>query len=79
MSQAPRPWSRSPSTRGANGSRIPSTLTVSQWPHSNKVRPPTTSDGLTESIATSAFRSSSVPAGMDRILTGLTDRRSACP
>ena len=39
MSYAPRPYSRSPSTRGTNGSVIPSTPTVSRCPHSSSVGP----------------------------------------
>ena len=40
MSYAPRPYRRSPSIRGSCGSLIPSTPTVSVWPHSSSVRPP---------------------------------------
>ena len=41
--------------------------------------PPATSDGLTESIATSALRSSTVSVAMPGIVTGGADRRAAAP
>src|SRR6185312_11596992 len=40
MSYAPRPYSRSPSTRGSNGACIPPTPTVSRFPFRSSERPP---------------------------------------